>query len=87
MQFVQTDELMPKEPLVQLPSKSKTGPALFLVHPIEGDVTVLKPVAAQLPCPVWGLQCTSQAPLSSIQKLASFYVQVIYLSLYHCFNK
>lgn len=77
VQFLQTAELMPKEPLIQLPSKSKTGPALFLVHPIEGDVTVLKPLAAQLPCPVWGLQCTSQAPLSSIQKLASFYVQQV----------
>lgn len=79
---------MPKEPIVQLPSKLKTGPALFLVHPIEGDVTVLKPLAAQLSCPVWGLQCTSQSPLSSIQRLASFYVQVICLFVlplfYYC---
>lgn len=73
-------ELMPTKCLVQLESKapanSKQKP-LFAVHAIEGFVTALKPLAAKMNCPVWGLQCTADAPLSSIRDLAEFYVKQI----------
>lgn len=78
VQFENLTELMPSEVLVQLPSRATRGTKpLFVVHPIEGIVTALKPVAAELPFPVWGLQCTPDAPLSTIQDLASFYVKHI----------
>lgn len=71
----QGDELMPKQCLIQLPSKSSTGEPVFVVHPIEGFVSALKPIAAQVSRPVWGLQCTADAPLSSIQDLAAYYIK------------
>lgn len=73
-----TLELMPTECLVKLPSKhdgkSNKRP-LFLVHAIEGVVTPLKAMAAEMTCPVWGLQCVSDAPLETITELAKFYVK------------
>lgn len=79
-QVVFTTELMPTECLVRLQSKapadSKKRP-LFAVHAIEGFVTALKPLAAKLSVPVWGLQCTADAPLTSIIDLAAFYVKHI----------
>ncbi|XP_054286913.1 fatty acid synthase-like [Macrosteles quadrilineatus] len=70
-------ELVPKETIIQLPSKSSSGNPVFIVHPIEGVVSALKSLAAELPCPVYGLQCTTKAPLESIQKLAAFYLQQV----------
>lgn len=70
---------MPTQVVVQLESKNKSSSAtpLFMVHPIEGQVAALKNLAAQLPCPVYGLQCTTKAPLTNIRDLAQFYVNEI----------
>lgn len=72
---------MPAETLILLPSKTPTpAPAshnVFLVHPIEGDVSALRTVAQDLKAPVYGLQCTAQAPLKSAEDLASYYIQVL----------
>lgn len=79
-QVVFTTELLPKQCLVRLPSKatkdSKQRP-LFAVHAIEGFVTALEPLAKSMTCPVWGLQCTIDAPLSSITDLAKYYIKQI----------
>lgn len=75
-QFTGT-EIMPKETLVQLDSKSKTGIPIFVVHAIEGAVLSLKTLANELNRPVWGLQCTSDAPLKSLMDLAAFYKKKI----------
>uniref|UniRef100_A0A4X2LHQ6 Fatty acid synthase n=1 Tax=Vombatus ursinus TaxID=29139 RepID=A0A4X2LHQ6_VOMUR len=50
---------------------------LFLVHPIEGSITVFHSLAAKLSIPTYGLQCTKAAPLDSIQSLASYYIDCI----------
>lgn len=71
-------ELLPTKVLVQLPSKApadSTAAPLFVVHPIEGFVDALAPLASRLATPVWGLQCTAEAPLESLQQLAVYYVQ------------
>uniref|UniRef100_A0A8B9P5E4 Fatty acid synthase n=1 Tax=Apteryx owenii TaxID=8824 RepID=A0A8B9P5E4_APTOW len=47
---------------------------LFLVHPIEGSITVFHTLASRLHMPCYGLQCTKAAPLDSIQSLAAYYV-------------
>lgn len=79
-QVVFSDELMPTECLVKLetqaPAGSKTNP-LFAVHAIEGFVTALKPLAAKLTVPVYGLQCTKEAPLNSLSELAAYYIKQI----------
>lgn len=75
-----TLELMPTECLVQLPSKHDGKSAkrpLFVIHAIEGVVTPLRDMAAELECPVWGLQCVADAPLDTIGDLAAFYIKKI----------
>lgn len=79
-QVVFGDELMPSECLVKLESLATAGSKkqpLFVVHAIEGFVTALKPLAAKLTVPVYGLQCTVDAPLTSLADLAKFYVTQI----------
>lgn len=68
---------MPTEVLTRLDSKSTTGAPLFMVHPIEGAVTALAKVAAELQTPVYGLQCTSDVPMDSMVSMAKFYVKQI----------
>jgi fatty acid synthase len=70
---------MPTEVLCHIPSRANNKNAnkpLFVVHPIEGVVSALTPLAAKLDYPVWGLQCTADAPLTSIPDLAAFYIKV-----------
>lgn len=79
-QVVFGDELMPSECLVKLQSLAPSDSnkqALFVVHAIEGFVTALKPLAAKLTVPVYGLQCTADAPLTTLTDLAVFYVKQI----------
>lgn len=71
---------MPTEVLVKLDSQAPAGSKacpLFAVHAIEGFVTALKPLAAKLTVPVYGLQCTKEAPLTSLSDLAAFYIKQI----------
>ncbi|KAL1129219.1 hypothetical protein AAG570_013748 [Ranatra chinensis] len=73
----QGDSLMPVETLVRLVSKGtndKLRP-VFVVHPVEGVVSPLTNIASQLTCPVWGFQCTKEAPLNAIKDLAAFYIK------------
>jgi len=72
-----SNEVLPKEALVRLKSKSSNGPMLFIVHGIEGLVEALKDVASELDRPVWGLQSVEQAPHETITELAEFYVNTI----------
>lgn len=72
-------EIMPSKTLVTVPSKSndnKKSP-VFVVHPIEGVIDALKTFAKNIDAPVYGLQCTKNAPLDTIGDLAKFYVQEI----------
>lgn len=73
---------MPIECFVQLNSRtslsdgSRTRP-VFAVHSIEGIATVMKPLAAKLTAPVYGLQCSAEVPLTSMTELAEFYLRHI----------
>ena len=72
------DQLLPKDLLVLLNEqiKSNTYEHLFLVHPIEGHVEMLRELAQRLPITVVGLQSTSDVPDTSIEDIASYYIQV-----------
>uniref|UniRef100_A0A452SJH0 Fatty acid synthase n=1 Tax=Ursus americanus TaxID=9643 RepID=A0A452SJH0_URSAM len=63
--------------LTRLNSVQSSERPLFLVHPIEGSVTVFHSLAAKLSIPTYGLQCTRAAPLDSIQSLAAYYIECI----------
>ena len=73
-----TNELMPAQCLLKMKSSEKTGSSanpIFLIHPIEGVVSALTPLAESLNRPVYGLQCVSYAPLDTIQDLAAYYIK------------
>ncbi|XP_007434239.1 fatty acid synthase [Python bivittatus] len=63
--------------IIQLNEVKSTEPPLFLIHPIEGSVSVFNTLASKLHIPSYGLQCTKAAPLDSIQSLASYYIDCI----------
>lgn len=70
-------EVLPKEALVQLKTKSANGTPLFIVHAIEGLIKPLEHVAKELDRPLWGLQSVECAPHDTIQELAEFYIKKI----------
>ncbi|KAJ8935858.1 hypothetical protein NQ314_012613 [Rhamnusium bicolor] len=81
VQYDQTAEIIPTKTLIQLTSKStdnKKQP-VFVLHPIEGVVKALETLAKNIDAPVYGLQCTSNTPLTSITDLAKFYITQIKL--------
>uniref|UniRef100_A0A670XYR8 Fatty acid synthase n=1 Tax=Pseudonaja textilis TaxID=8673 RepID=A0A670XYR8_PSETE len=63
--------------IVPLNEVKNTESPLFLIHPIEGSITVFNTLASKLHIPSYGLQCTKAAPLDSIQNLASYYINCI----------
>ena len=72
--------LMPKkvfERLNEVEMTKRTYP-VFVVHPIEGHVNMLKSWAKYMKYPVYGIQYTNEAmKYDSIEKLADFYLQQI----------
>ncbi|XP_050392804.2 fatty acid synthase [Patella vulgata] len=71
------DHLIPTTTIIHLNNIKNTVTPLFVVHPIEGVTIMLENMASQLSCPVYGIQCTQEAPLSSVEALAGFYLQQI----------
>ena len=69
-------QLMPTEPLVKM-NKTEGTKNLFMIHPIEGGVASLRPLASLLGWSVHGLQCTADVPHNSIPALAAHYLQLI----------
>lgn len=67
------NEILPKNAVIRLESKSNSGKPIFFVSAIEGMVSSLINIAIDLNRPVYGLQCIKSAPLDSIADLAKFY--------------
>lgn len=72
--------LIPSETITELQSAASAAdskkPALFFVHAIEGFVTSLKKLASLLPYKIYGVECTKDAPVDSIESLSAYYIQV-----------
>jgi len=73
-------QLLPKDLLVLLNEKFKANKYqhLFLIHPIEGHVEMLKELAQRLPITVFGLQSTNDVPDTSIEDIAAYYIKVYF---------
>ncbi|KAL3877568.1 hypothetical protein ACJMK2_035265 [Sinanodonta woodiana] len=71
--------LVPREVVIHHQGKGDEASSapLFIVHPIEGDVEALKHLFLNLDMPVYGLQCTPDVPLDSVQAMAAFYIKAI----------
>lgn len=80
VEFHNLKNLMPKSTISLLPSaktsKNTKIPAVFFLHPVEGLVEALKPLASQLPYPVYGIECDAKAPLESMSTLSAYYIDV-----------
>ncbi|XP_015126151.1 fatty acid synthase [Diachasma alloeum] len=70
-------EIIPSEALIKLKTKKDTGMPIFFVHAIEGIVTTMNLIASEVERPVYGLQCTKDAPVTSISDLAKFYISQV----------
>ena len=69
------DSLIPAESLITM-KKSTSSLTLFMVHPIEGHVEHLLGLASNLDATVYGLQCSKDVPVKSIELLAAHYLKV-----------
>lgn len=49
---------------------------IFVIHPIEGHVEHLQELAARLDATVYGLQCSRDVKVDSIERLAAQYIEV-----------
>lgn len=71
---------MPSQTLTLLPSavdpKKTNVPVVFLIHPVEGLITALKPLASLLPYKIYGIECVEEAPMDTVPSLAAFYIKV-----------
>ncbi|XP_017047341.1 fatty acid synthase [Drosophila ficusphila] len=70
-------EVLPQKVMVHLRSKAPVAsedPAVFFLAPIEGFTIAVEALAASLTCPAYGLQCTEQVPLDSIESCAAYYL-------------
>merc|ERR1719309_1637692 len=48
---------------------------LYIVHPIEGNTDKLALLASKLKCTEYGIECVKDAPLTTIEELAAFYIK------------
>jgi fatty acid synthase len=80
-------QMLPKDLLVLLNEKVKSTKYqhLFLIHPIEGHVQMLRELAQLLPITVFGLQSTNDVPDTSIEDIAAYYIKV-YFKTFVCSN-
>ncbi|KAK9502676.1 hypothetical protein O3M35_011398 [Rhynocoris fuscipes] len=51
---------------------------LFMIHSIEGFTFFLNEIASHLNCNVWGIQCAEDAPLITIEQLATHYLKEVH---------
>ncbi|KAL8612602.1 hypothetical protein ACOMHN_006588 [Nucella lapillus] len=70
-------QLVPTTCVIHLNDVTSQDTPLFIVHPIEGVTLCLEEMASHLQCPVYGIQLVSNAPLTSIEDLAAFYIQKV----------
>ena len=69
---------LPTEAFVKMRSKDSDyyGPALFLLFHHYGTLENLEHLVSHLKCDVYGFQFTEQAPTTTMEELAKYYVQV-----------
>ena len=77
--------LCPTEAVVEMNHVEMKASPLFVIHPIEGSVFLLGSVMSNIQTTkVYGFQCTTDTPLSSISDLASHYIKVAARVLFLC---
>lgn len=75
-----SEGLIPKKKVVKMKSGTSSNKTpWFFIHPIEGKVEPLKFIADSMDTDedIWGLQCTEDVPLNSVEELAELYIKEI----------
>lgn len=77
-----TKELLPLECMVKVESVrnisyDKNGSPVFICCALENTATVFKQLANHLKRPVYGLQCTIDAPYENVSTLARFFIDKV----------
>lgn len=75
--MVYGEYIIPKQPIVQMQSRTPIGHPIYVIHPLDGTVSTLITFAKAFDRPVWGLQCTLEAPSEKCNDLAEFYIKKI----------
>ncbi|KAG7205432.1 hypothetical protein KM043_007425 [Ampulex compressa] len=71
------NEVVPAKTLVKLKTKNPNGQTLFLISAIEGLTSCFASLADELDRPAWGLQCTADATVDTVEELAEFYRKAV----------
>lgn len=70
-------ELVPKNAIVLLRQVRERKEIMFLVHPMEGSVVpIMESLANHMQVTTYGINCTADADLSSVETLAASYIKV-----------
>jgi len=77
--------LCPTDAVVEMNRVETEAAPLFIIPPIEGSVLLLGSVMSKIQtAKVYGFQCTSDTPLTSIPDLACHYVKVAAACVWSC---
>ncbi|XP_071965803.1 fatty acid synthase-like [Antedon mediterranea] len=66
-----------KRTLVKLNDIDNDKRPVFLIHPMEGSVDILTDLAANMSSPCYGLQCSANVPMASMEEIAAHYIKNI----------
>ncbi|XP_072399714.1 fatty acid synthase-like [Diabrotica undecimpunctata] len=69
--------LLSDEPLLKLKTSVSSNMKIFLIHPIEGHVNILKPMASKLNATVYGLQATSDNMVNIMSDFGKYFIKKI----------
>lgn len=71
--------LLSETPLVKMNDGGTTDnkSIVFMIHPIEGYLYYLTPLAKKLTTTVYGLRCTKESNFDTIQKNAEYFLKII----------
>jgi len=68
---------LPTEAVVEMNDIDTRASPLFIIHPIEGSVVSLRSLTSKIQSvKVYGFQCTSDTPVTSVSDMASYYIKV-----------
>jgi len=69
---------LPTEDVVEMNDVDTGASTLFIIHPIDGSVFPLRSLMSKIQsAKVYGFQCTSDTPLTSMSDMASHYIKVV----------
>lgn len=69
--------VLSKDAIVPMNQTEADSRTFFLIHPIQGHVEILRPIAKRLKATVYGVQCTKDTDFDSIPEYARYYIKQI----------